>query len=110
MQRPHLPRLFETGSTGYELSEEDGEFGLSVEMPGSTPKRSPSRRTGAPRHRPRARGRPAQPAPDLPPPVPFPEDADVEDITAEYTNDILEVGLPVETGAEVSGTEIEIQA
>jgi HSP20 family protein len=39
----------------------------------------------------------------------FPKDVDDEEITAEYANGILDVRLPVATGAAVAGTEIEIE-
>jgi HSP20 family protein len=35
---------------------------------------------------------------------------DDEDIAAEYTNGILEVRLPVMTGATTRGKEIEVQS
>ena len=112
MQSLDLPsRLFETGSNDYELYEEDDEFVLGVELPGFDPEeitaswdrgvlniaadheddRRGTRRTYHRRFR-------------------FPKDVDVETITAEYTNGILEVRLPVQTGATVSGTEIEVEA
>jgi HSP20 family protein len=40
----------------------------------------------------------------------FPKNVDDEAIGAEYNNGILEVRLPVETGATVTGTEIEIES
>ena len=112
MQSLDFPsRLFETGSNDYELYEEDDEFVLSVEMPGFDPEEisvswdsgvlniaaeheddeREQRRTYHRRFR-------------------FPEDVEDDAITAEYTNEILEVRLPVLTGATVSGTEIEVQA
>jgi hypothetical protein len=39
----------------------------------------------------------------------FPKTIDDEDIWAEYTNGILEVRLPIEMGAAVTGREIEVQ-
>jgi len=104
-------RLLETGSTDYELYEEDDEFVLSVEMPGFEPEEITvswdngvlniaaehddqdrgERRTYHRRFR-------------------FPKDIDDEEIVAEYTNGILEVRLPVMTGAAVTGREIEVQS
>ncbi|NEU58702.1 Hsp20/alpha crystallin family protein [Halorussus sp. MSC15.2] len=112
MQNLDMPsRLFETGSNDYELYEEDDEFVLSVEMPGFEPdeisvswdngvlniaaehedEQRDQRRTYHRRFR-------------------FPKDVDEEGITAEYTNGILEVRLPVQRGATVTGTEIEVQS
>jgi HSP20 family protein len=110
MQSLDLPsRLFETGSTDYELYEEDDEFVLSVELPGFDPEEITAswddgvlniaaehsdeqrgeRRTYHRRFR-------------------FPKSVADEDIAAEYTNGILEVHLPVRETA-VTGREIEIQ-
>jgi HSP20 family protein len=104
-------RLFETGSTDYELYEEDGEFVLSVEMPGFDPEEitvtwengvlniaaESEDETRGQRKTYHRRFR-------------FPKDVDDEAIGAEYDNGILEVWLPVETGATVTGTEIEIRS
>ncbi|MFB6353493.1 MAG: Hsp20/alpha crystallin family protein [Halobacteriales archaeon] len=103
-------RLFEMGREDYELFEEDDEFVLSVEMPGfdreeitvswdegvlniAAEHDDPDRGQRKTYHR-RFR---------------FPKDVDDEDITAQYRNGILEVRLPVVTGATVSGTEIPVQ-
>jgi len=112
MQSLDFPsRLLETGSRDYELYEEDDEFVLSVEMPGFDPEeidvswddgvlniageqedeRRDERRTYHRRFR-------------------FPKTVNDEEIEAQYTNGILEVRLPVQTGTEVTGKEIEIQA
>jgi HSP20 family protein len=111
MQSLDFPnRLFGTGSNDYELYEEDDEFVLSVEMPGFEPDEISAswqdgvlniaaehddhhgqRKTYHRRFR-------------------FPKDVDDEAITAEYTNGILEVRLPILEGVGVSGTEIEIEA
>ncbi len=104
-------RLFETSSNDYELYEEDGEFVLSVEMPGFDPEEitvtwedgvlniaaeseNEARGQRKTYHR-RFR---------------FPKNVDEEAIEAEYDNGILEAWLPVETGATVTGTEIEIRS
>ena len=91
MQSLDFPsRLFETGSNDYELYEEDDEFVLSVEMPGFDPEEiSVSWDSGV---------------------LNIAAEHEDDAITAEYTNGILEVRLPVLTGATVSGTEIEVQA
>jgi len=103
-------RLFETGSNDYELYEEDDEFVLSVEMPGFEPEeidvawddgvlniaaeRESEQRDQRKTYHRRFR---------------FPKTVDDEEIRAEYANGILEVRLPVETGATVTGREIEIR-
>lgn len=112
MQSLDFPsRLLETGGNDYELYEEDGKFVLSVELPGFDPEeieaswddgvlniaaeheddRRSQRKTYHRRFR-------------------FPKTVDDEEITAQYTNGILEVRLPVETGATATGQEIEIQS
>ena len=104
-------RLFETDRNDYELYEEEDEFVLSIEMPGFDPEeinvswddgilniaaereddRRGQRRTYHRRFR-------------------FPKDVDDEEITAQYTNGILEVRLPVRRGATVTGREVEVQS
>ena len=112
VQSLDLPsRLFETSSTDYELYEEDDEFVLSAELPGFDPEEITvswdsgvlniaAEHEDEERNRRRTYHRRFR----------FPKDIDDESITAEYTNGILEVRLPVRTGATVSGTEIEVQA
>lgn len=104
-------RLFESSSTDYELFEEDDEFVLSVELPGFEPEEiTASWDNGvlniAAEHEDQQRGQRRTYHRRFR----FPKDVDDEAITAEYNNGILEVRLPVETGAAVSGTEIEVQA
>ena len=112
MQSLDFPsRLFETGSNDYELYEEDDEFVLSVEMPGFDPEEiSVSWDSGvlniAAEHEDDERGQRRTYHRRFR----FPKDVEDDAITAEYTNEILEVRLPVLTGATVSGTEIEVQA
>jgi len=104
-------QLLERGRDDYELYEEDDEFVLSVEMPGFDPgeidvtwadgvlniaaehedDQRGQRRTYHRRFR-------------------FPKDVDDEEITAQYTNGILEVRLPVQTGGAVQGRHIEIES
>jgi len=103
-------RLFETGGDDYELYEADEEFVLTVEMPGfdlediavrwddgvlnvSAEHVDDERDRQKTYHR-RFR---------------FPKRVVEEDIEAEYTNGVLEIRLPVETGAVTRGTEIEVQ-
>ncbi|MEF8772951.1 Hsp20/alpha crystallin family protein [Halodesulfurarchaeum sp.] len=103
-------RLFETSSNDYELYEEDGEFVLSLELPGFDPEEitvtwndgvlnigaeheDDSRGERKTYHR-RFR---------------FPKQVSDEEISASYTNGILEVRLPQVTDATVMGTEIPIE-
>lgn len=103
-------RLFESGREDYELYEEDGEFVLTVELPGFDPAEITAswddgvlnisaeheeedrsrRKTYHRRFR-------------------FPKTIEEEDINAKYNNGILEIRLPVQTGATVTGREIEIE-
>jgi HSP20 family protein len=102
-------RLFATGREDHELFEEDDEFVLSVEMPGFDPDEiTVSWDEGvlniAAEHEDEARGQ----RKTYHRRFRFPKDVDVDEITASYTNGILEVRLPVMTGATVSGTEIPV--
>jgi HSP20 family protein len=111
LQSTGLPnRLFETGGNDYELYEEDDEFVLSVEMPGFDPddigvswddgvldvagdhedEPRGQRKTYHRRFR-------------------FPKTVEDDGIEAEYNNGILEVRLPVATGAAARGKQIEVQ-
>lgn len=104
-------RLFEYGRDDYELYEEDDQFVLTVEMPGfdtdeitvswddgvlniAAEHESEERNQRKTYHR-RFR---------------FPKHVDDEAISAEYTNGVLEVRLPIEQGAIVSGREIEVDS
>jgi len=104
-------RLFDYGSDDFELYEEDGEFVLSLELPGYDPEEitltwddgilnvaaetdGESPGTRGTYHR-RFR---------------FPKRVDDEAIAAEYTNGILKVRLPVMEQIPVSGTEIEVHS
>ena len=104
-------RLFETGSTDYELYEEEDEFVLSVEMPGFDPEViSLSWDNGvlniAAEHSDEERGQ----RKTYHRRFRFPKTVADDEIEAEYTNGILEVRLPVETGGAVTGREIEIDS
>ncbi len=111
MQSLDFPsQLFGTGSNDYELYEEDDEFVLSVEMPGFDAEEiTVSWQEGVlniaaehdDEHRTRRRTYHRR--------FRFPKDVDDAAISAEYTNGILEVRLPIMTGATVSGTEIEVE-
>jgi HSP20 family protein len=111
LQRTGFPnRLFETGSNDYELYEEDDEFVLSVEMPGFDPAEiSVSWDDGvlnvAAEHEDADRGEQRTYHRRFR----FPREVREEEITAEYTNGILEVRLPAETGPSTSGRTIEVQ-
>jgi HSP20 family protein len=104
-------RLFETGSNDYELYEEDDEFVLSVEMPGFDPEEiEVSWDDGvlniAGEHENEARGE----RKTYHRRFRFPKTIDDDEIGAQYNNGILEVWLPVATGATTRGKQIEIQA
>ena len=104
-------RLFESGSNDYELYEEDGEFVLSIELPGFDPteitaswndgvlnvaaEREDENRGSLRTYHRRFR---------------FPKAIDEDGIEAEYRNGILAVRLPVTVEGAVSGTEIEIES
>jgi HSP20 family protein len=105
-------RLFGNGfgSTDYELYEEDGEFVLTIDMPGfsrdeidlawdagvlnvaaeHTDEKRNRRQTYHRRFR-------------------FPKDVDEDAITARYENGVLEVTLPATPDATASGTTIPIE-
>jgi len=73
-------QLFEAGRDDYELYEEDGEFVLSVELPGFDVED-----------------------------IDVTWDDGMVNIAAQYRNGILEVRLPVTQGAPTRGKEIEIE-
>ena len=96
-------RLFErAGGNDYELHEQDGEFVLTVELPGFDPAElniagehedefRDTRRTYHRRFR-------------------FPKTVDEDDIQAEYENGVLSVRLPIAYDTAMTGTEIEIES
>jgi HSP20 family protein len=103
-------RLFEMGQDDYELYEEDGEFVLSVEMPGFDPEEISvtwdegvlnvaGEHADESRNRRRTYHRRFR----------FPKTVDDADISARYRNGILEVRLPVLEDATTQGSEIEIE-
>jgi HSP20 family protein len=102
-------QFFESGRDDYELYEEEGEFVLSVELPGFDPEEIEvawndgvlnvaAERTDESRGQRRTYHRRFR----------FPKTVDDEDITAEYRNGILELRLPVIEHAATPGTPIEI--
>jgi HSP20 family protein len=104
-------RLFETGSNDYELYEEDDEFVLSVEMPGFDPEEiDVSWDEGvlniAAEHEDETRGQ----RKTYHRRFRFPKNVEDDEIEAQYNNGILEVRLPVMTGATTRGKQIEVQA
>ncbi|MFB6173471.1 MAG: Hsp20/alpha crystallin family protein [Halobacteriales archaeon] len=103
-------RLFDVSSTDYELYEEDGEFVLSVELPGFAPeeidvnwydgrlnisaeREDEGRGTRKTYHR----------------TFRMPKEIDPAEIDAIYENGVLEVRLPVLEGAGMRGHTIEVQ-
>jgi HSP20 family protein len=103
--------LLETGSNDYELDEEDGEFVLSIEMPGFDPEGIDATWDDgvlnvAAEHDDDERGR----RQTYHRRFRFPKTVDEGSITARYQNGILKIRLPVETGAAVTGKEIDIEA
>ncbi|MFB6255765.1 MAG: Hsp20/alpha crystallin family protein [Haloplanus sp.] len=103
-------RLFETDSNDYELYEEDDEFVLSVEMPGFDPEEiTVSWDDGvlniAAEHEDETRGQHKAYHRRFR----FPKNVEDDDIEAQYNNGILEIRLPVLTGATTRGKQIEVQ-
>ncbi|WP_123536361.1 Hsp20/alpha crystallin family protein [Halosimplex salinum] len=104
-------RLFETGRSDYELYEEDGEFVLSVELPGFDPADiDVTWHEGvlnvAAEHEDESRGQ----RKTYHRRFRFPKDVDDGEIAAEYTNGILEVRLPIFEGATARGTTIDVES
>ncbi len=102
-------RVFGTGSDDYELYEEDGEFVLSIDLPGFERDEIDVRwREGrlavAAEHedentsRKRTYHRSFR----------FPKGVDDEAIAAQYANGVLDVRLPIE-GTTLRGTQIEVE-
>jgi HSP20 family protein len=104
-------QLFESGSNDYDLYEEDGEFVLNVELPGFDPEEITATWDDgvlniAAEHEDESRGQ----RKTYHRRFRFPKNVEEEGIVAEYNNGILEVWLPVETGAVATGTEIDIRS
>lgn len=103
-------RLFGTGTDDYELYEAENEFVLTVELPGfDVEEIAVSWDDGvlnvSAEHEDENRGRQTTYHRRFR----FPKRVVEAEIEAEYTNGILEIRLPVETGATARGTEIEVQ-
>jgi len=104
-------KLFESGRNDYELFEEEGEFVLTVEMPGFDPESISVTwdegvlNIGA-EHEDTQRGRRRTYHRRFR----FPKTIDDESIEAEYNNGMLEVRLPIAAEETVTGTEIEVKA
>ncbi len=105
-------RLFEgaTGGSDYELYEEDGEFVLSIDVPGFEREdidltwedgvlNVAAEHVDDDRGRKRTYHRRFR----------FPKDVDTDAISASYTNGVLEVTLPIREGIELRGEQIPIE-
>lgn len=103
-------RFFGTGGTDYELYEQDGDFVLTVEIPGFEREAIDvnwydgrldvsAERTDEERNRRRTYHRTFR----------MPKEVEPDEIEAEYTNGVLEVRLPATEGAAPRGTAIEVQ-
>jgi HSP20 family protein len=104
-------RLLGTSTDDYELYESDGEFVLSIEMPGFDPAdidvswhegrlNVAAEQSEDQRNRHRTYHRTFR----------FPSEIDEEAITAEYRNGVLEVTLPAMDGVGAKGKTIEIES
>lgn len=104
-------RLFGTGTDDYELYESDGEFVLSIEMPGFDPEdidvswhdgrlNVAAEQEDERRNRRRTYHRTFR----------FPSQIEDDSITAEYRNGVLEVTLPSVQGVGAKGKEIPIES
>ena len=104
-------RIFgDASSTDYELYEEDGEFVLTLELPGFDREEidlawDDGILNVAADHVEEDRGRKKTYHRRFR----FPKRVDEDAITATYTNGILEVTLPFEEGATTQGTAIPIE-
>ncbi|MFB6152920.1 MAG: Hsp20/alpha crystallin family protein [Halodesulfurarchaeum sp.] len=108
MDRP--ARVFGGRSTDYDLYERDGEFVLSIEMPGFEVDdikvgwdegrlTVAAHRSAEERERRRTYRRQFR----------MPREVDDDEIRARYKNGILDVYLPTTEGPEASGKEIPIE-
>ncbi|WP_207586994.1 Hsp20/alpha crystallin family protein [Halomontanus rarus] len=111
-QRLDLPsRLFGTEGTDFELYEEDGEFVLTVDMPGFEREEIDVRWTDgrlnvAAEHVSEERGRKKTYHRSFR----VPKEIDHEEIAAHYRNGVLEVTLPMVEDATPTGYEIEVES
>jgi HSP20 family protein len=106
-----LPSQFlRTGSDDYELYEQDGEFVLSVELPGFerdeiTVNWYDGRLNVSAEHEDEARGRKRTYHRTFR----MPKEIEPDQISARYRNGVLEVALPVKEGALERGHTIEVE-
>lgn len=103
-------RLFGVGSDDYELYEQDGEFVLSIEMPGFDRDDinvgwHEGRLTIAAEHEDERRSRQRTYRRSFR----MPKEIDEEEIQARYRNGILDVYLPSETDATTKGRSIPVE-
>jgi HSP20 family protein len=103
-------RLFGIGSDDYELYEEDGEFVLTVNVPGFEREEidvawDDGRLNIAAEHAEEDRGR----RKTYHRTFRFPKDVDPDEIAARYRNGVLEVTLPVVERTTPRGTPIEVE-
>ncbi len=95
----------------YELFEEDGAYVLSIELPGYDPEQITvtwdegilNVAADAEEDRPARQGTYHRR-------FRFPREVNDEGITAEYSSGVLEVRLPVDPRAAISGTPIDIES
>ena len=111
MQNLDIPsQLFESASNDYELYEEDGEFVLTIDMPGFELEEidlawDDGVLNVAAEHVDDERGRKKTYHRRFR----FPQDVADEEISATYTNGVLEVTLPIREGATVRGRSIPVE-
>lgn len=110
LQDMDTSRLLQTSRSDFELFEEDDQFVLNVEMPGFDPEEidvtwndGVLNIAGEHEDEPRGKRKTYHRR------FRFPKTVDDEEITAEYTNGILEVRLPVIEGATTRGKKIEVK-
>lgn len=103
-------KVFGLGRDDYELYEADDEFVLSVELPGFDREEIDVRWDEgtlfiSAEHEDESVGRQRTYSRRFR----IPKEIEADDITAEYRNGVLEVRLPVLTGAVLHGKEIPVQ-
>ena len=98
------------GGDDYELYEEDGEFVLTVDMPGFDRDEiavawNDGRLTVSAEHVDEHRDRQRTYYRRFR----FPKEVEEDDIVAEYSNGVLEVRLPIAAGIGIEGKEIPVE-